>query len=240
MSDRWAACVSAANLGYLGALRLFPRVEFAPAGELGWLRGPALDSDLEHALKQVPGLERFDWIESERLRPVGSRIADRRLPGLAWRPLREALPVALPTAALPGEARQKTALSLLRSSAEADATALLTTMEAWHNFSTTTSLVRLDRLRFAVMETGQVLVLGTPLPSAPGTRLAGVQGILVPCGFTWSPAVDAAVLRQLFQLNGEDVVVLAEDHTAQVIRNEQLVPASRSATRASLEELRHA
>lgn len=240
MSSRWAACISLAQLERLAGLRLFPKVEFARAGELAWLRGAALDEDLERALKKIPGLERFDWVESERLRPVGSRIADRRLPALAWGPLVEALPVALPAPALPGEARQKIGVSLARSSAEAEPAALLTTVEAWKAFATTAPAVRLERLRFAVMETGQVLVLGTPLPSARGTQLTASEGILVPAGFSWTPAVDAAVLRQLFELNGEDVALLAEDHTVQVVRAEQMVPASRSATRASLGELRHA
>jgi hypothetical protein len=240
LNSRWAACVPAAHLESLAALRLFPRIEFAAAGNFAWIRGASIDADLERLLNKVPGLQRFDWLPNHLLRPLGSRIADKSLPALQWRPLQGALPVTLPTPALSGEAKQKLPLCLVRTSLETRPSALLTSLEAWSRFSTTAPLVRLAGLRFAVTDAGQVLTLGTPLPSAPGTQLANFKGILVPCGFTWTPAVDAAVLRQLFQLTGEDVVLLAEDNTAQLIRSEQWVLASRSATRATLSEISRA
>jgi hypothetical protein len=86
------------------------------------------------------------------------------------------------------------------------------------------------------MENREVLVLGSPLPGIPGRRYAGSEGILVPCGYAWSPSVEVSVLRQLFELHPNDWVLLDEDHTHQVIRAEQFVPASRSAARRTIAE----
>jgi hypothetical protein len=95
-------------------------------------------------------------------------------------------------------------------------------------------------LRFAAAEHREVLVLGNPLPALPGRHYAGKDGILVPCGFSWTPRVEAGVLRQLFDLKAGDFVVLGEDNTHQVMHSEQFVPASRSAARVTRKEWDHA
>jgi hypothetical protein len=70
-------------------------------------------------------------------------------------------------------------------------------------------------------------------------RMINHAGILTPCGFAWTPRVAPAVLRELFALGENDVAVLAEDGTHQVIRSEQFVRASRSAARATREGFDH-
>jgi hypothetical protein len=238
MSD-WAACLLEGRPGDIAALRLFPNVEFAEVGGAYWLRGGKLDADLELELKKIPGLARFDLLPAGRLRPVGSRIPDQTLPHVTWRPVRQAINVTMPAAALGGQTSQRIALTLTRTSQEQAALALSVTLDAWIAYATSAPAVRLASLRFAAMENHEVLLLGTPLPALPGRRFAGKEDILAPCGFTWAPAVAAAVLRRLFELRTGDLVVLAEDNTHQIIRAEQFVPASRSAARRTLAEWNH-
>jgi len=235
----WAACLLSGRANDIAALRLFPHIELAEIGGALWLRGTKLDDVLEHELKKIPGLERFELLASDRLRPAGSRIPDRTLPPGAWRPLRQVVVGSLPVAALSGENTQKVAIALVRSGQEEPAVALLTTLDHWVEYAANAALARLARLRFAAAEHGQVLILGVPLPAIPGRRYAAKEGILVPCGFTWTPAVDAKVLCQLFDLKPDDLVVLAEDNTHQVIGGEQFVPASRNAVRTTARELDH-
>jgi len=235
----WAACLSNGRASDVAGLRLFAEIDFAEVGGVYWVRGKRLDDVLEHELRKVPGLERFELLDNERLRPVGSRIPDRVLPRVNWRSLRDCSLIKLPLAALCGENTQKVSLVLVRTAEEQPTTALLVRQDDWVEFATIAALVRLERLRFAAAESRDVLVIGNPLPAIAGHRYAGSNGVLAPCGFTWSPAVDANVLRQLFQLNAGDFALLAEDNTHQVIRGEQFVPASRSAARITLAEWTH-
>jgi hypothetical protein len=220
----------------LAALRLFPNIEFAEIGGAYWLRGTTLDDVLEHELKKIPGLARFTLLPSDKLRHAGSRIPDRTLPPAVWRPLRQAVTAALPVAALGGENTQKIPIALIRASEEQPVLALLTGLDAWVEYAAGASLARLAPLRFAATENREVLVLGTPLPSISGRRFAGTEGILAPCGFSWTPKVEPSVLRQLFELRPDDWVLLAEDNTHQIIRAEQFVAASRSAARRTFME----
>lgn len=232
----WAACLPTKRAHDLAALRLFPDIDFAEVHGVYWLRGASLDETLERELKKVPGLDRFELLPAERLRPVESRIPDRILPNVQWQPLKQCFSVTLPVAVLGGESQQRIPVMLVRDSREQPAAALGLPLNTWVTYASTAPLVRLGPLRFAAMEGSQALVIGTPLPSLPGRRYSEESGVLVPCGFTWSPAVDPGVLQQLFKLGRGDVVVLAEDNTHQTIRAEQFVAASRSASRLSLEQ----
>jgi MoxR-vWA-beta-propeller ternary system domain bpX2 len=232
----WAACLSDARADDFAALRLFPAVEVAVVGGVWWLRGEKLDQDLQRELKKIPRLVVFEILVSQRLRLVASRIPDRTLPPAVWRPVKEAVAVTLPIAALAGEARQKIQVTLVRTAAEQAAAALQVGLDAWAQYATEAPTVRLRPLRFAAMEERQVLILGHPLPGISGKGYAESSGIFVPCGFTWSPRVDAAVLRQLLNLKETDIALLAEDNTHQVIHAEQFVPASRSATRNTVND----
>ena len=232
----WAACLETGHAGDLAALRLFPGIEFAEVGGTYWLRGRNVADGLEHELKKIPGLARFDLVSSDRLRPAGSRIPDRILPAANWRPLRETLVPALPVAALGGQTTHRIPISLVRTTSEQPASGLMIALDDWVAYANTAPLVRLVPLRFAAMEKREVLVLGNPLPPIPGRRYAAAEGLLVPSGFAWSPPVDGAVIAQLLGLTPEDVAVLADDGTHQVIHREQFVPASRSAARRTLAE----
>ena len=236
----WAACLLSGGATHFAALRLFPDVEFAEIGGACWLRGSKLDEELERELKKIPGLTRFEQASSGRLRPVGSRIPDRALPPAAWQPLRQAVKVGLPVAALGGQTNQRVPIRLIRTSEEQPAFALRTSLETWVDYAIQAALVRLHPLRFAAMETREVLLLGSPLPGIPGQLYSETAGLLLPCGFAWAPAVSSSVLRQVFNARAEDFVVLAEDDTHQVIPEEQFVPASRSAVRLTLAEWSHA
>ena len=234
----WAASLPTGQRSALAHLRLVPNIQFAEVSGTCWLRGETLDDQLEQELKKVPGIERFELLSTDRLRPVGSRIPSHRLPPATWRPIKEALPLTLPIAALPGKTSQRIPIVLVRTSEELPAAAIRITLNQWVEYASAAPLVRLETLRFAASENRDVLVLGTPLPALMGRRYSVNAGILVPCGFTWSPPADPRVLRQLFNLRAEDLVVLGEDNTHQVVPNEQFFPATRSAARQTLEQCR--
>jgi hypothetical protein len=227
----WAACIQSTDRDSLAALRLFPGTECAEIGGLVWLRGNSSGEELDRALAMIPGLERFELLASGHLKSPHSRIPHGNLPASGWRSLKATLVPVLPSAVLPGEIRRKLPLTLVRSRVELTPSALLASLESWTEFASHAPALRLASLSFAVAENQQTLITGQPLPTLPGVRLVNRNGILTPCGYAWSPAVDAAVLREVFGLGNDDVVVLDPDSTHQVIRAEQFVSASRSAAR---------
>jgi len=90
---------------------------------------------------------------------------------------------------------------------------------------------RIDRWSFAATAGGRVLVRGLPLPPLPGTQWTNLDGICVPAGFAWSPAVEPAILRQLLRLESGEIALLRESGAWDRIAAEAWVRCSRSALR---------
>ncbi|EEF58751.1 hypothetical protein [Pedosphaera parvula] len=238
--NSWAACIPFSEAAELAVIRLFPGIECAKVAGTLWLRGNNGSEELEQALRGISDLERFELLESGWLKSAESRIPERILPRVEWQPLKGAMLPGLPTAALPGETRQKLPLTLVRTHTEATPGAILADFDAWYEFAIQAPEIRLKGLRFAVNEERRVSVIGHPVPPIKGLQLVDYSGILIPCGFTWFPAVEAMVLSELFNRGAEDFVIFFEDHTHQIIKPEQLLTASRSAVRETYSKLLHA
>ena len=114
---------------------------------------------------------------------------------------------------------------------------MLTTLEEFHRFIFKAANVRLERLRFAASNDGRVLVHGTPLPPLPGQRFVLHQGVAVPAGFTWQPAVTPEIAARRFGVSGDALVLWNDDDTITRLHAEQLVPVTRSAVVATVNAL---
>src|SRR5262245_57901329 len=95
---------------------------------------------------------------------------------------------------------------------------------------------RIDRWSFAASGL-RVLVRGLPLPPLPGIHWVEMEGICVPAGRAWSPAVEPAVVRQLLALEPGELALLREDGAWDRVSSDDWVRASRSALRRTQEAL---
>lgn len=240
MNAGWVIRVDAAAAAALGGLRCRRGLEVLEQDVVVWLRGPAIDQQDEKAaatfdleLRCLPGAERFTVGEDGQLVPHGRRVPQGRLPEGTWSPLSEWLEVELPTAALAGELPSPALLQIVRANSQLEANVLLTSLETWSRFGATAAQVRLAPLAFAANDEGQCVIRGTPLPPIPGTRYVEREGVAVEAGWTWSPPLDAAVLREAFRLGEGDVALLHRDGSRDRLRADDFVHAARSAIRLS-------
>ena len=229
----WAICLLQDDAASLSSLRQSTGVEVAEAGDNIWIRGKPADESFDITLSSLPARVRFEWLASNALRRVDQRVPCGRLPDLRWQPLSNWLQVTLPSAALPGNEPKPTALQLVRSTDEREPELLLTSLDDLKRFVMQAAQVRLERLQFAAAANGRVLVRGKPLPPLPGRRFTLHQGVAVPAGFVWQPAVSAEVLARRFGVSGDALILWNEDGTVVRLHGEQFVPASRSAVHAT-------
>jgi len=198
-----------------------------------WVRGRQLDDEV----LAMPHDELHRWDpEDDRLYPLRGKLPVARLPDLSWRPLEQLLVASPPEPALPGDPVFGSALRLERAAADEwrPANALLTDLPTWTAACGRTLEMRRDHLRFALASDGRVLVRGFPLPAVAGRPLVEDEGIAVPAGWRWSPAVAAKVLARYLRLARGDLALLHRDGTWERIVEEHFVPATRSAARLSL------
>jgi hypothetical protein len=67
----------------------------------------------------------------------------------------------------------------------------------------------------------------------PGERFVERNGVAVLAGWTWTPQVDVAVVREVLGLGVGDVALWWPDNACEIVRGEQLLAATRSAIRSS-------
>ncbi len=240
-TGNWVLTLAAKDASALAALRLAAGVEVGEASETLWIRSRQPTASTQDRLRKLPAIERYEWFDSERLCRLGSLIPCDRLPDLRWQPIDGWLKIEMPAAALPAtpltESSRSRAIQirLVRSDRETVANGLLTTLNHWTQFGSQAPEIRLRGLQFAVNGAVEVLVIGEILPPLPGTCYCILEGIAVPAGLEFYPAVDAGVLRNRLAIAAESLVVFYQDGTFSRLQAEQWVAASRSAIRATVE-----
>jgi hypothetical protein len=141
--------------------------------------------------------------------------------------------VELPLAALAGEPGSKASLAMVRCHVPKDSNVLWTIASAWHEWALSASQVRLRNLAFAATADSEVVVRGTPMPPIKGRRFVECDGVAVEAGWTWSPPLDAGVVREALELARNGLALLHSDGTWDHIPAEAFVHATRSAVRMS-------
>ena len=235
----WAVCLPSAQVATAGGLRLLPGIEVHASGEWVWLRGRHWKEDLDRRLRSLPGAKRFRVLADGQLLPTGHRVPQGRIPDGPWVPLARWMGIEAPEASRAAKLPPPIPLDLRRSSRVTEPSVLLTSMASWLPCAHACPQVRLDRWRFAVCADGRVAIEGRPLPSLPGRRLVDYDGIVVPAGWYWSPAVEPAIIRERLGLEVGDMAFWHPDGTWERIAAGHFVRATRAAVRASAEGFQH-
>lgn len=231
----WAVCLQATEATTLKGLRTVPGLRILLKDESIWLQGAALTPDLEQALRALPA-QRFHVLEDGQLLPWGRKVPQGHLPQGEWHPLQEAMRIALDTPLLCGAFSKKVAIRLVRSEEPREANLLLTGLKSWHDYAIAAPQARLALWTFAVSNQQEALIRGKPLPPLSGKHYVEENGIAVPAGWTWWPPVEVEVLRELFNLEGKDLILSHSDGGFDRISEGDFVQCGRAAVRLTFKE----
>ncbi|MDB5337762.1 MAG: hypothetical protein JWN70_3381 [Planctomycetaceae bacterium] len=233
----WAIQLRSADLEPIGVLWRVPGVEALSQADGVWLRGSSVDDATTKLLQCLPCMARYEILPDGALRLTGHRVPQGYLPDGAWRPLDQFLNVMLPVASLTLRQHARVPVRLVPSVDVRVPNVLVTDFESWANYARTAPQVRLRHCQFAAASDGRVLIQGTPLPPLAGVRAVSAAGLVVPCGWTWAPAVEASLLAKSWGIEPGDLWLLAPGRTVECIRRDQLVAATRSAVQQTREAI---
>ncbi len=240
MTALWTLRLPLEHVSSLSRLWHVPGLSVCADGSDVWVRGDSFSDKFEVTLRGIAN-GTFFWIDADekQLRERDARVPSATLPRGDWQPLAKWLQPERPASIWPGELAEpvpRVELRLVPSDEMSEPNVLLTPRTIWSEYAVTAPQVRLDRWRFALAADGRAVSRGTPLPPLVGERFVERTGIVVAAGWTWSPLVDAAVVRDLFGL-GTDDILLWSCEVCEIVRSEQFVAASRSSVRSSEEEV---
>ena len=231
--------LAAHDLAALGAVRSLPGLQVAEAASQLWLRGLPASGEVPLVVRTLPAVAVYTLDAQGRLFPQGQRTPTGLLPALTWQPIREFVPLELPTAALPAQAAPAYTVRLASSARAEAGAALLTTLADWRSYVETAPEIRLAKLRFAVAADQRVLVVGTPLPPIAAQEYWQHLGLLLPAGYDFEAPLLAPLLAQKLNPGSDALVLFAADGGWERVPNAHLQPVSRSAVRLTADTFRY-
>lgn len=236
--EGWIASIHRSTLASLGQIRHWPRIEVCELDqEVVWLRGFRLDAEIQLQLRHLLTCRLYQPLSDGQLVPWGSTLPEGFVPEGPWRPLSEWQSVSLPGKRFAMDLEAHVKLQLVRSNQPQSASLQRTSVVEWTRYVSTAPLARLQRLQFAAAQE-QVIVMGQPLPPIPGDQFFLRDGIAAPVGFCWTPALDAKVLNQMFELEDGDIALLLPEGGYGILHADNWVGASRSAVQLTREAIR--
>lgn len=237
--SQWALQLRAGDINPLGTLWNVPGVEAVLHDGHLWLRGSDADDHTRQLLVSIPCLGRFEVLNSGELRREGQRVPLGYLPTGAWKKLRDWAEVQMPASSLPARQHTRIEVKLVPSTETHEPNVLLTDLTTWIQYAQVAPAIRLRACQFAVNAEQRVLIHGQPLPPIAGERAVARSGLVVPCGWTWVPAVDAALLASAWDIEPDDLWLFWPNRPLERIAAENLIAANHSAVRKTREARQH-
>jgi len=219
-----------ADMTALGGIRTWPGLLVAATGDEIWVRGiPPETTDIQ--LRKLPAKHTFLADTQERLFLPGKHTPHDTLKKMSWEAIASFITVELPVSAMPARSGGDYAVRLAPTTVTMEPFAILTSLEHWKAYADTAPLIRLQRLSFAVCETGEVLIIGTPVPSMPGSVFTLRDNILLPAGYDFDPPVIGQLIPKWSGTESDTLLLFRVDGQWEKIPGQVFVRASRSAIR---------
>ena len=231
-----------------GLISLRSRPEFQAARDETnlWIRvDSSIAMDAVCLLSLMPGAELFCLDDRQRLTPIDRSVPVGLLPsGLDWKPFCQLTRLWLP-AILRGKldddqpivsSPKRVILKWTPSEHYVTPGALLCDFSDWSAYVLNNIHSKWRSLRFACRsdsESLNTLVIGEPIPSIPGLRLANLNQVLMPVAFTWVPAVPAQAVRRSFGVSDPDWILWEREDSLEIVLDSNLIATTRVSIRAS-------
>jgi len=165
----------------------------------------------------------------------GSLLPDRNVPSLVWTRIDHALPVELPRLnhnyfGL----EEQISTKLTPSEKEAEAVAMLTTMDALRAYVESAPAVRLKPLHWTIVNGDWTLIFGTPLLPLQGNTYWQHGNLLIPTGYDFDLSILKNSIDKLLNPNQGLWIVWNRDSTWFDLQKTDVVELSISSFRLSV------
>ncbi|MEM6964481.1 MAG: hypothetical protein AAF573_06930 [Bacteroidota bacterium] len=230
MKRKIALQIHKKDIESLGTVRTLSYLRVAEAEDIIWIKDvPTENLDLK--IRQLPAIASFEVDEEGLLFPIGKITPTGKLPDLNWQPIHEFVEVEFPRAAFSGKTDQTVWVKLVESEMVREGDALLTSSADWKAYAESASSIRLEKIRYAVAEHGEVLILGKPLIPIRGKTFWKNGNILLPNGYDFEFPVLSEIILQQYIPEKDGVLIFYKNGEWEKIQNSDFVKGSRSGVR---------
>lgn len=219
---------------FLGQLRHWDNLKMATDEGIIWVKDLTAAQLGKVELKSVPFAHLF-YAKDNLLFPIGSLLPSRKLPALLWTPVERALPIILQDfnhnlfdidAQVP--------LRLLPSAEEQLASVLITGVAAAGSYIETAPAARLQRLKWTVINTEAILLMGNPLLPLNGKAYWQKGHFIFPVGFIPEFTILEDIAAAAIDAPGTNYIWWTDEENYCLLHKEALQPLSIASWRQTM------
>lgn len=231
------------RLKQLGQLRSQTGIEIGVDSDHIWMRIDETNSHLREAiLRCLPDAREFEPTAEDLLVQSGYRLPSEKVPALEWITIQQAIPVAAPLAHYPASRVSRVPLSFCRHSEFHPGNGLLTSLAQLKIWSQRVPETLFAGCNYAVNGNAMAIVLGEQLPAVDGVYLVERDRLIIPAGWSWSPAFQPLELHRLLTDDKRDYLFFQPEEMPDCFRipEDHFVPLTRSSLQATSREMSRA
>lgn len=223
----------------LAEIRQWNNLKAAFDGGWIWIK------DLDYAqvnsveVKSIPYKTVF-YEKQGKLFPQNSLLPDRTVPALLWTPIDRALPVKLPSFNHNYfGVREKIEMCLVPSRTEEEAEAMIIGIDILEHYMTTAPAVRLQNLKWVLLNNDTILLLGKPLLPLTAAVYWKRDNFILPAGYDFELYLLSDALNALLNPDHDQLIIWDINNTYSLIDKKDFQPLSLSSFRKTRQTFIH-
>ena len=221
----------------LANIRHWQNLKVGFDGDFIWLKDFDYSQINALEIQTLPSKTLYDAREG-KLHLHGSLLPSRNIPSLLWTPIERAFSIKLPNFNNNFfEIQEKIALSLIFSDAEKTAEGMITSIETLQKYIETAPSVRLQKLRWTLINDDTVFLFGTPILPILGDVYWQHNDFIIPTGFDFDLPILLNNWADVISPNADFYLIWDKDNTYFKIKKTDLAVLSLSSFRRSVKQL---
>ncbi len=224
------------DLEYLAPIRHWSHLTLAFYNEIVYIKGFTPAQIQEATLSQIPNSIIYELKENLLFR-IGKLVPSKKIASaLLWMPICNALPIVLPKYNMNYFGiQEKIKLQMIKSDHEQQAFGLITKIDAVKGFIETLPQVRLQNLKWVLIE-DSVLFLGTPLLPISAQTYWKKDNFLFPTGYTMEFDILFPFIKEQLCPEHDQLILFQNNNTYLSIPIEACKPLTISSFRLTVND----
>ncbi len=216
----------------LGTIRHWDNLKVGFENQSIWLKGFTVEQINSVTLKSIPFIKRY-YAQEGKLFRFNSRLPQQNIPSVLWTPIERGLQVTLPKMNFNYFGMdEKIKIKLVESEIEKPIISMLTSLERLSAYIYTAPEIRLEQLKWCIINSQKILLIGAPLLPIQGDALWRRGDFLIPAGFDFDQYLLTDILNEKINTNNS-WVLWNRDSNYFLIDKNALMPLSIASFRDS-------
>lgn len=234
---KWYLQIDVQHKDFLAQIRHWDNLKVGILANKIWIKDFKIDQLENNILKSIPFVQ-FFYAKDQLLFPKHSLLPSEKLPNILWTPIERALPIENATYNHNYFGLNEIiSIRLIQSDEEKEATYLMVDIESANHYISNAPAIRLQTLKWILIDENQVLICGAPLLPINGTTYWQNEDFILPVGYNLEFAILQNSIKEKLQLQQCQLIWWIDKENYSFIDSQMFKPLSIASWRQTFQQL---